>query len=66
MTMKYHVDRIGSRVLIGSDIPGVIEEVIFSRNQTSPLYLVNYWIDGDLRSHRFWPTECLPAPGHSQ
>ena len=47
----------GQTVLVGGVIQGVIEEVIFARNMTDPLYLVEWWHDGDLRGRRFHESE---------
>lgn len=43
----------GQKVVVGGVIRGVVEEVIFARNMTDPLYLVEWWHDGDLRGRRF-------------
>ena len=47
----------GQKVLVGGVIEGVIEEVIFARNMTDPLYLVEWWHEGDLRGRRFHECE---------
>lgn len=44
----------GQRVCFGDkdEIFGTIEEVIFARGMRAPFYLVEYWMDGELKSRR--------------
>ena len=43
----------GQEVFVGEDIPGVIERLIYPRNATVPLYLVEWWDCGDLKAREF-------------
>ena len=43
----------GQKVLIGSGvIHATVEEVIHARGMSAPLYLVEWWQDGELRGRR--------------
>ena len=43
----------GDKVIIGGEIEGVIERLIFSRDCNVPLYLVEWWDNGDTRQREF-------------
>ncbi len=43
----------GDAVIVGDDIHGVIERVIFSRDMTVPLYLVEWWDSGEYKAREF-------------
>jgi len=49
----------GDYVWLGKelDIPGVIEEVIWSRGMEWPVYLVEWWLDGAVCTRRFHADE---------
>lgn len=52
--------RPGTRVRIGDVIEGVIEEAIVVRGMTAPIYLVEWWQDGDLVARRFHAADVHP------
>lgn len=43
----------GDRVIIGDDITGIVERVIYGRGMIRPLLLVEWWCDGDVRAREF-------------
>lgn len=53
----------GERVRVGFDITGTVERVIFDRNGRGPIYLVEWWLDGDLRGREFLENDLLPLEG---
>ena len=59
--------RPGSRVLVGDDIDGIVEEVVFGRGMMTAMYLVEWWQDGDLRARRFHAADVRPKedPAHA-
>lgn len=50
--------RPGDRVIIGTGIEGVVEEVIFARGMGAPFVLVEYWHEGQLVARRFHAADC--------
>lgn len=48
----------GDRVIIGGDIEGVVEELIFERGHPSPKVLVEWWQGGERRAARFHAEDC--------
>lgn len=54
--------RCGDDVLIANGaIRGTVEEIVHCRGMWEPVYLVQWWRDGDIRSARFSATEMVPA-----
>lgn len=45
--------RPGTRVVVGEDIHGVIDRVIFCRDREPPIYAVEWWNQGELRCEEF-------------
>ncbi len=43
----------GDCVIVGDDIHGVIERIIFSRDMVVPLYLVEWWDCGEYKAKEF-------------
>lgn len=52
--------RCGDQVIFGDDIYGVIEELIFCRQMIDPVYLVEYWHNGELRATRLHEADLRP------
>lgn len=52
--------RCGDRVLIDGDIEGVIEEIVFARGMMWPVYLVEWWHEGQREARRFHQVELVP------
>ena len=51
----------GTRVVVGEDIPGTIDRVIFCRDSAPPLYAVEWWNNGDLICREFHAADVVPA-----
>ncbi|MGC9368698.1 MAG: hypothetical protein ACP5DX_04065 [Paracoccaceae bacterium] len=47
----------GDRVIVGDDIMGVVERVIFARNMTHPLIAVEWWDRSSLQVREFHEDE---------
>lgn len=41
---------LGDRVIVGDDIRGTVDRVVFCRNATAPLIAVEWWESGQPRS----------------
>lgn len=50
----------GAHVIVGGDIHGVIDRVIFCRDRIPPLYAVEWWSNGALVSHEFHAADVSP------
>jgi len=48
---------LSAKVMVGGDIEGVVERIIFGRNMTSPLYLIEWWNCSELKSREFHEEE---------
>lgn len=55
--------RPGDRLRVGDGgvITAVVEEVIMQRGMAQPVYLLQWWVDGDIVTRRFLEEECAPA-----
>lgn len=54
--------RPGDRLRVGNgEITGVVEEVIMQRGMAQPVYLVQWWVNGDIVARRFLEEECVAA-----
>ena len=47
----------GQTVTFAGEFTGTVEEAILQRNTHEPVYLVEYWHEGERRTARFWETE---------
>lgn len=47
----------GDKVIVGDDVPGVIERVIYARNSVKPHYLVEWWDRSEVRAREFYEEE---------
>lgn len=54
MTDLVHLYVPGQRVTVGDGaIRGIVERVIFARDMSVPLYLVEWWHEGQLQAREF-------------
>lgn len=54
--------RPGDRVSVGDGvISAVVEEVIMQRGMAQPVYLLQWWVNGDIVTRRFLEEECEAA-----
>lgn len=54
----------GDRVMVGGDISATVERVIFARYMTRPLFLVEWWDSGDLKTKELHQNDVrIPEPG---
>ncbi len=66
MTGLSHQFIPGDRVAIGDGtIKAVIEELIFARNMAAPVYLVEWWHEGQRQSLRVHQDEITGSEGNA-
>jgi len=53
----------GDPVIIGDDIPGTVERVIFARGRATALIAVEWWCDGAVRWREFHEDEVRLTQG---
>lgn len=53
----------GDRVLIGDNIEGTVEELVFASGMSAPFVLVEYWHERSLMSRRFHAADCRKTQG---
>lgn len=51
----------GDHIITGDDIKAVVEEVIFQRNMTGPMLLIEFWLDGEIKAIRVHAEDCRPG-----
>jgi hypothetical protein len=51
---------LGLQVCLGDNIKGIIERIIWARAMTEPLYLIEWWNDGQVLSREMLQNDIRP------